>query len=97
MDNIQQLISEWLLGVFSLGMMYYSFMALNQCTKHTNLKIRLPLIVFLGGGVGACLLALSDVRIHWSYTLVVIGITVYLSEDRRLPKTSTHRNLIHKV
>jgi hypothetical protein len=89
-DNIQFIISEWVVGIFSLGMMYYSFLALNQCDKKTKISIRLPLVTYFGSAVGAFILCMTDFPIHWSYALIVVGVTLHLAGDRRQPRKAYH-------
>lgn len=90
MNSLGIAIDQCIIGIFTLWMMYRSLYQLNQCSKHTKLTVRVPLILFLTASVGTMLLLTSGVRIEWSYALVIIGVSIHLSADRRNYHCSTN-------
>lgn len=83
MSNFLENIDQYLIGVFAIVIMCYSFKALNYCTPDTRPTIRIAMILFLSGSVGALLLLVSGIHINWPVGLVITAAAIFTVADRR--------------
>lgn len=83
--------------VFALVIAYYSFHALNNCTRNTQWKVRIAVVITFAGACGVSLHILMGNVPHWSFAMMLAALALRLASDRRYPadKHSNSRIIQH--
>jgi hypothetical protein len=71
--------------VFAVVIVFYSFRGLNNCTRATLWKARVPIIVTFSGGCGVILHLLMGNVPHWSFAMMLFALSMRLANERREP------------
>lgn len=84
MSNLTTPFDQWIIAFFSAVILYISFKALNNCTKATELIVRIPLILFMTASTGTLVLLSTGAHIQWPCGLMIIAAAFHLALDRRM-------------
>lgn len=77
--------------IFALLVIYYSFLAINNCGKDTMTKVRISLILAFCSGSGVAIYLLMGNVPHWSFTMLLAAGALKLASERRKERRSKPR------
>lgn len=83
--------------IFAVMVSYYSFHALNHCTKETSWKARFPLVAMFTGACALVLHIAMGGSPHWSTAILLGSFALRLLSDKREPTKAQNRRLTDHI